>query len=94
MEPTSLLARYSAISVDHDYTLLKGQPLSQLPDTFWYIPSLPACNELVFFFLSNQRLDYILSYLSYVVSYLCILPYSSLDLCLVLCMLPPLMSVV
>ena len=30
--------------------------------------------------------------LSYVVSYLCILSYSSLDLCIVLCMLPPLMS--
>ena len=41
--------------------------------------TLLACNRLVFFFLSNQRLDYILS-------------YSSLDLCLVLCMLPPLMS--
>ena len=42
MEPTSLLAHYSAISADHDYTLLEGQPLSQLPDTSWYIPSLPA----------------------------------------------------
>ena len=42
MEPTSLLAHYSAIAADHDYTLLKGQPLSQLPDTSWYIPSLPA----------------------------------------------------
>ena len=42
MEPASLLACYSAIAADHDYTLLKGQPLSQLPDTFWYIPSLPA----------------------------------------------------
>ena len=30
--------------------------------------------------------------LSYVVSYLCTLSYSSLDLCLMLCMLPPLMS--
>ena len=42
MEPTSLLARYSAIAADHNYTLLEGQPLSQLPDTSWYIPSLPA----------------------------------------------------
>ena len=42
MEPASLLARYSAIAADHDYTLLEGQPLSQLPDTSWYIPSLPA----------------------------------------------------
>ena len=42
MEPTSLLACYSTIAADHDYTLLKGQPLSQLPDTPWYIPSLPA----------------------------------------------------
>src|SRR5579863_3430011 len=42
MEPTSLLAHYSAIAVDHNYTLLEGQPLSQLPDTSWYIPSLPA----------------------------------------------------
>ncbi|KIM51216.1 hypothetical protein SCLCIDRAFT_33622 [Scleroderma citrinum Foug A] len=42
MEPTSRLAHYSAIATDHDYTLLKGQPLSQLPDTSWYIPSLPA----------------------------------------------------
>ncbi|KIM50216.1 hypothetical protein SCLCIDRAFT_34518 [Scleroderma citrinum Foug A] len=42
MEPTSLLAHYSAIAADHDYSLLKGQPLSQLPDTSWYIPSHPA----------------------------------------------------
>ncbi|KIM57254.1 hypothetical protein SCLCIDRAFT_28967 [Scleroderma citrinum Foug A] len=42
MEPTSLLANYSAIATDHDYTLLEGQPLSQLPDTSWYIPSLSA----------------------------------------------------
>ena len=42
MEPASLLARYSTISADHNYTLLEGQPLSQLPDTPWYIPSLPA----------------------------------------------------
>ena len=40
MEHASLLARYSAIAADHDYTLLEGQPLSQLPDTSWYIPSL------------------------------------------------------
>ena len=42
MEPASLLACYSAIAADHDYTLLEDQPLSQLPDTSWYIPSLPA----------------------------------------------------
>ena len=42
MEPTSLLARYSAIAADQNFTLLKGQPLSQLPDTAWYILSLPA----------------------------------------------------
>ncbi|KIM50023.1 hypothetical protein SCLCIDRAFT_34762 [Scleroderma citrinum Foug A] len=42
MEPTSLLAHYSTIAADHNYTLLKGQSLSQLPDTSWYIPSLPA----------------------------------------------------
>ena len=42
MEPTSLLAHYSAIAADHNYTLLEGQPLSQLPDTSWYILSLPA----------------------------------------------------
>ena len=42
MEPTSLLACYSAIAADHNYTLLKGQPLSQLPETSWYFPSLPA----------------------------------------------------
>ena len=42
MEAASLLAHYSAIAADHDYTLLEGQPLSQLPDTSWYIPSLPA----------------------------------------------------
>ncbi|KIM58087.1 hypothetical protein SCLCIDRAFT_28363 [Scleroderma citrinum Foug A] len=42
MEPTSLLACYSAIAADHNYALLEGQPLSQLPDTSWYIPSLPA----------------------------------------------------
>ena len=42
MEPTSLLARYSAIPADHNYTLLKNQPLSQLPDTSLYITSLPA----------------------------------------------------
>ena len=42
MEPTSLLARYSTMAADHNYTLLEGQPLSQLPDTSWYIPSLPA----------------------------------------------------
>ena len=28
MEPASLLARYSTIAADHDYTLLEGQPLS------------------------------------------------------------------
>ena len=37
-----ITARYSAIAADHDYTLLEGQPLSQLSDTSWYIPSLPA----------------------------------------------------
>ena len=42
MEPTLLLAHYSTIAADHNYTLLKGQPLSQLPDTSWYISSLPA----------------------------------------------------
>ena len=42
MEPTSLLACYSSIAADHNYTLLEGQPLSWLPDIFWYIPSLPA----------------------------------------------------
>ena len=42
MEPASLLAHYSAIAADHNYTLLEGQPLSQLPDTSWYIPTLPA----------------------------------------------------
>ena len=42
MEPASLLACYFAIAADHDYTILEGQPLSQLPDTSWYIPSLPA----------------------------------------------------
>ena len=42
MEPASLLARYSAIAADHDFTLLEGQPLSQLPDTSLYIPSHPA----------------------------------------------------
>ena len=42
MEPASLLAPYSAIAADHDYTLLEGQPLSQLPDTSWYILSLSA----------------------------------------------------
>ena len=40
---------------------------------------MDVCNGSVFFFLSNLRLDYILS-------------YSSLDLCLMLCTLPPLMS--
>ena len=52
MEPASLLARYSAIAADHYYTLLKGQPLSQLPDTSWYIPSLPAPPIL---FVLSQR---------------------------------------
>ena len=42
MEPASLLAHYSAIAADHNYTLLEGQPLFQLPDTSWYIPSHPA----------------------------------------------------
>ena len=42
MEPASLLAHYSAIAADHNYTLLEGQPLSWLPDTSCYIPSLPA----------------------------------------------------
>ena len=46
------------------------------------------CNRLVFFFLLI-RLHLILSY---VVSYLRVLSYSSLDLCLMLCMLPPLVS--
>ena len=53
--------------------------------------NLLPCNGLVFFFLSNQQLDHILLY---VASYLHILSYGSLDLCLVLCTLPPLMSVV
>ena len=35
IEPAPLLARYSAIAADHNYTLLEGQPLSQLPDTSW-----------------------------------------------------------
>ena len=42
-----------------------------------------------FSFFSAIRLHLILLY---IVSYLCILSYSSLDLCLVLCTLPPLMS--
>ena len=42
MEPASLLACYSAIAADHDYTLLEGQPLSQLPDTSWH--PIPSCS--------------------------------------------------
>ena len=42
MEPASLLAHYSTIAADHNYALLEVQPLSQLPDTSWYILSLPA----------------------------------------------------
>ena len=30
------------VTADHNYTLLEGQPHSQLPDTSWYILSLPA----------------------------------------------------
>ena len=51
-------------------------------DVWWH---MNYCNGSVFFFLSNLRLDHVLSYLR-------ILSYSSLDLCLVLCTLPPLMS--
>ena len=50
------------------------------------------CHKSIFFssfVLSNPQLDYILSY---VLSYLCISSYNSLDLCIMLCMLPPLMS--
>ena len=54
MEPASLLACYSAIAADHNYTLLEGQPLSQLPDTSWYILSLPAPS--IPFVLSQQVL--------------------------------------
>ena len=42
MQSTSLLACYSAIAADHNYTLLESQHLFQLPDTSWYILSLPA----------------------------------------------------
>ena len=49
------------------------------------------CNGSVFFFIISSaiRLHLILSY---VVSYLHILSYSSLDLCIMLCVLPPLTS--
>ena len=47
MEPASLLACYSAIAADHDYTLLEGQPLSQLPDTSWYCSPNPLCSRSV-----------------------------------------------
>ena len=62
MEPASLLACYSTIAADHDYTLLKGQPLSQLPDTSWYIPSLPA-----------PPIPFVLSSITYILEYSLIL---------------------
>ena len=75
-----------------DLSAVATWPIQQ-PHLFAFVatPLVPACicNGLVFFFLSVIRLHLILSY---VVSYLRVLSYRSLDLCLVLCMLPPLMS--
>ena len=62
MEPASLLACYSAVSEDHNYILLEDQPLSQLPDTSWYISSLPA--PPIIFILSQHIL--LLSLPSYI----------------------------
>ena len=63
-------------------------PLALLPPllSLSLLPLL-LCNGFIFFLLSNLHLI-----LSYVVSYLHILSYSSLDLCIVLCALPHLMS--
>ena len=38
MEPTSPVDRFSAIALQHNYVLLVGQPLTDLPCAAWFIP--------------------------------------------------------
>ena len=45
MEPTSPVDRFSAIASQHNYVLLVGQPLTDLPHAAWFIPLHPIPSQ-------------------------------------------------
>ena len=45
MGPTSPVDRFSAIALQHNYILLVGQPLTDLPHAAWFIPLHPVPSQ-------------------------------------------------
>ena len=45
MEPASPVDRFSAIASQHNYVLLVGQPLTDLPHAAWFIPLHPVPSQ-------------------------------------------------
>ena len=45
MEPASTVDRFSAIASQHNYVLLVGQPLTDLPHAAWFIPLHPVPSQ-------------------------------------------------
>ena len=45
MEPASPVDRFSAIASQHNYVLLVGQPLTDLPHASWFIPLHPVPSQ-------------------------------------------------
>ena len=45
MEPTSPVDRFSVITLQHNYVLLVGQPLTDLPHAAWFIPLHPVPSQ-------------------------------------------------
>ena len=45
MEPTSPVDCFSAIALQHNYVLLVGQPLTDLPHAAWFIPLHPVPSQ-------------------------------------------------
>ena len=45
MEPASPVDHFSAIALQHNYVLLVGQPLTNLPHAAWFIPLHPISSQ-------------------------------------------------
>ena len=45
MEPASPVDHFSAIASQHNYVLLVGQPLTDLPHAAWFIPLHPIASQ-------------------------------------------------
>ena len=66
--------------------------LSLADIVFVMVLSLSLCHCGISHLCVMDQFSFSYLILSYIASYLCILSYCSLDLCIMLCMLPPLMS--